>query len=283
MKPQDFPTEPAHLWQHFYQITQTPRPSGEEAALREHIIALADQHDCSWRTDAGGNLVVYVPGSEGREEDPAVIIQNHLDMVTVKTDDKQHDFSLDPLQLRVDDGWLSADRTTLGADNGLGCAAAMALLTDEALQHSGPLGGIHAALSATEAELNLIVGCDMPYLSQEFLELLVHIGGETDADGVVPTSAEFGYEPLCAVYKRSCLAPMGRALQAGRRRVSEVFAELRLRWVPPEEWQRCDPAGRLFRNLNTREEYERARRELLGEPPNRPAAPGLRQDRTGRR
>ena len=135
MKPQDFPTEPAHLWQHFYQITQTPRPSGEEAALREHIIALADQHDCSWRTDAGGNLVVYVPGSEGREEDPAVIIQNHLDMVTVKTDDKQHDFSLDPLQLRVDDGWLSADRTTLGADNGLGCAAAMALLTDEALQH----------------------------------------------------------------------------------------------------------------------------------------------------
>ena len=156
-------------------------------------------------------------------------------------------------------------------------------MVEDIFEDSGPLGGIHAALSATEAELNLIVGCDMPYLSQEFLELLVHIGGETDADGVVPTSAEFGYEPLCAVYQRSCLAPMGRALEAGRRRISEVFAELRLRLVPAEEWRRCDPEGRLFRNLNTREEFERARRELLGEPPNQPAAPGLRQDRTGRR
>jgi dipeptidase D len=135
MKPENYPRTPAHLWQHFYQITQIPRPSGEEAALREHIIDLARQNDCNWQTDAGGNLVVYVPGSSGREDCAPVIIQNHLDMVTVQTDDKRHDFSSDPLQLQIGDGWLSADRTTLGADNGIGCAAAMALLTDETLEH----------------------------------------------------------------------------------------------------------------------------------------------------
>jgi dipeptidase D len=135
MKPGDFPTEPAELWRHFYDITQIPRPSGEEAALREHIIALAERRDCKWQTDSSGNLLVHVPASEGRGRDAAVIIQNHLDMVTVKTEDKAHDFSRDPLQLSVEDGWLKADRTTLGADNGLGCAAALALLTDASLEH----------------------------------------------------------------------------------------------------------------------------------------------------
>jgi dipeptidase D len=134
-KPDNYPVEPAELWQHFYQITQTPRPSGEEAALRSHIIELAERAGHSWKTDTAGNLVVYVAGSEGRGEEAAVIIQNHLDMVTVKTDDKDHDFSRDALTLKVEDGWLLADRTTLGADNGLGCAAALALMTDSSVSH----------------------------------------------------------------------------------------------------------------------------------------------------
>jgi dipeptidase D len=134
-KPSNYPSEPAALWEHFYQITQIPRPSGEEAALREHIAALADERAYSWKTDAAGNLVVYVTGSTGREAEGAVIIQNHMDMVTVKTGDKTHDFSADPLLLQVEEGWLLADRTTLGADNGLGCAAAMALMTDSSLSH----------------------------------------------------------------------------------------------------------------------------------------------------
>jgi len=128
---------------------------------------------------------------------------------------------------------------------------------------AGPLGGIHAGLSHSEADLNLVVGCDMPYLSREFLERLLEIAGETEADAVVPISPEYGYEPLCAVYKPSCLARMEQALQAGRRRISEVFPELRLRTVPPAEWQPYDLQGRLFQNLNTREDYEQALRELL--------------------
>lgn len=135
MKPDDYPANPAELWDHFYLITQTPRPSGSEQALRQIIVTLAEQSGCQHRSDAFGNLVVYVPGSRGREREAAVIIQNHLDMVTVKASDKQHDFSADPLQLEVVDGWLRADRTTLGADNGVGVAAALALLTATELEH----------------------------------------------------------------------------------------------------------------------------------------------------
>jgi dipeptidase D len=130
MKPDNYPTDPAHLWRHFYNITQIPRPSKQERAVRQYVIDLADECGCPWRMDERGNLVVSVPASAGMAGRDTVIIQNHLDMVTVKTQDKAHDFAADPLALAIDDGWLHADRTTLGADNGVGCAAALALMTD---------------------------------------------------------------------------------------------------------------------------------------------------------
>ena len=133
MKPEKYPSEPAHLFEHFYRFTQIPRPSKEEAAVRQYVIDQAVACGCDWETDAEGNLVVRVPGSRGREQEDPVIIQNHLDMVTVKTEDKDHDFHSQPLDLKVEDGWLLADRTTLGADNGVGCAAALALMTDGSL------------------------------------------------------------------------------------------------------------------------------------------------------
>lgn len=135
MKPDQYPTQPAHLWEHFYRITQIPRPSKCEVAVRQYVIDLARDAGHGWRMDDEGNLVVTVAASEGREGSPTVIIQNHLDMVTVKTSDKEHDFERDPLSLRVENGWLQADRTTLGADNGVGCAAALALMTDPQVLH----------------------------------------------------------------------------------------------------------------------------------------------------
>ena len=135
MKPEHYPEQPAHLWEHFYQISQIPRPSRQEEAVCAYVIACAEGKGCSWQQDATGNLVVRVPASEGFEGKPTVVIQNHLDMVTVKTQDKEHDFSRDPLSLKVDGEWLRADRTTLGADNGIGCAAALAAMTDPEVQH----------------------------------------------------------------------------------------------------------------------------------------------------
>ena len=135
MKPEQYPRQPEHLWQHFYEITQTPRPSKQEQAVRQYVIDLADAAGHAWQMDDQGNLVVRVPASEGMAGRETVVIQNHLDMVTVKTSEKQHDFARDPLSLVVEDGWLRADRTTLGADNGVGCAAALALMTDQAVSH----------------------------------------------------------------------------------------------------------------------------------------------------
>ena len=129
MKPDNYPIEPAHLWEHFYRISQIPRPSKQEAAVRQYVIDQAELGGHSWRMDDTGNIVVRVAASAGMEGRGAVIIQNHLDMVTVKTGDQAHDFECDPLTLKVTDGWLRADRTTLGADNGVGCAAALAVMT----------------------------------------------------------------------------------------------------------------------------------------------------------
>lgn len=135
MKPANYPQQPSHLWEHFYQFTQIPRPSKQETAVRQYLLDLADKSGHRYQMDTEGNLVIYVPGSSGKEASPTVIIQNHLDMVTVKTTDREHNFETDPLTLQVSDGWLGADRTTLGADNGVGCSAAIALMTDPEVVH----------------------------------------------------------------------------------------------------------------------------------------------------
>ncbi len=183
MKPDNYPSTPAHLWQHFYAITQIPRPSRQEAAVRQYVIEQAEQGGHAWRMDEEGNLVVTVAASAGMAHREPVIIQNHLDMVTVKTADKQHDFTRDPLSLVVEDGWLRADRTTLGADNGVGCAAALALMTDPDVVHP-PLellftvdeeSGLHGAL---RLDPSLLRGTRMLNLdTEEWQELYVGCTG----------------------------------------------------------------------------------------------------------
>lgn len=169
MKPENYPQNPAELWQHFYQISQIPRASGDEAAIRTYIEKLATDLGCRTQTDDAGNLAVYVPGSEGYENAAPVGIQNHLDMVTVKTAETVHDFKTDPLKLRIEDGWLKATGTTLGADNGIGVAAALAAMSDDSVVHpplellftveeeTGLYGasGLDASLLSTKTLINL--------------------------------------------------------------------------------------------------------------------------------
>ena len=183
MKPRNYPVDPPQLWDHFYDITQIPRPSGAEAALREHIIRLAVAGGHDWRSDEAGNLLVSVAARGGLQDAEPVIIQNHLDMVTVKAADRDFDFDTDPLDLVVEGGWLRADRTTLGADNGVGCAAALALMTDPDVKHP-PLellftvdeeSGLHGALAL---DRGLLRGSRMLNLdTEEWLELYVGCAG----------------------------------------------------------------------------------------------------------
>jgi len=129
---------PALVWERFEALTRIARPPKEEAAAREHVLAWAARLGCETSVDDEGNAVVRVPATDGRSEAPVVVLQSHLDMVC----ERDPDSPFDPRQGRIhvvrDGDWLLAEGTTLGADNGIGVAAAMAAAEDESLVH-GPL------------------------------------------------------------------------------------------------------------------------------------------------
>ena len=133
--PTHFPTEPQQVWGYFHAINQIPRPSRKEDKFREFILSEAAKLNLSTHTDEVGNVIVYLPASAGYESHDTVIIQNHMDMVTDATPDRHINFNTDPIITFRDGEWIKADRTTLGADNGIGCAAALALMHDSAIAH----------------------------------------------------------------------------------------------------------------------------------------------------
>ncbi len=130
--------EPKLVWQCFDEITKVPRPTHHLDKMREFLVGWADKHGIPVRTDEVGNVVMSKPATPGHENAPAIILQGHQDMVAEKNNDKVHDFLNDPITTIVDGEWVKADGTTLGADNGLGCATAMAVLLDDSLVH-GPI------------------------------------------------------------------------------------------------------------------------------------------------
>jgi dipeptidase D len=130
--------EPRELWRHFEALTKVARPSRHEEAVIEHVRAWAEGNGLELREDAATNLVVRVPATAGRESAPVVVLQGHLDMVCERLPESPNDPAEGRIVLVRDGDWLTADGTTLGADNGIGVAAMMALAEDESLAH-GPL------------------------------------------------------------------------------------------------------------------------------------------------
>jgi dipeptidase D len=130
--------EPKHVWNHFDRIRQVPRPSRHEERIREHILAWARERGFAARTDKTGNTAISVPATKGREKAAVVVLQAHMDMVCEKNADVSFDFMQDAIQLERDGDWLTARGTTLGADNGVGLAAALAVADDPAVAH-GPI------------------------------------------------------------------------------------------------------------------------------------------------
>lgn len=133
--PSHFPSEPQKLWGYFHAINQIPRPSRKEDKFRDFILSEAKALSLKTHTDEVGNVIVYVPATKGYESHDTVIIQNHMDMVTDATPDRKIDFNNDPIITLREGDWITADRTTLGADNGIGCAAALALMHPSDLSH----------------------------------------------------------------------------------------------------------------------------------------------------
>lgn len=130
--------QPARVWAHFAILCSIPRASKYEAALRDCLLAWALAHGLAPEVDAAGNLIIRKAATHGWESSPGVVLQAHLDMVCQKNADSEHDFSRDPIVPECRDGWLVADRTTLGADNGIGVALILAVLESDDIAH-GPL------------------------------------------------------------------------------------------------------------------------------------------------
>ena len=130
--------EPQQLWKHFDRLAAIPRGSTKEAAARDYVRGVATQLGLEAIQDKVGNLIVRKPARPGREGAPVTLLQGHLDMVCEKNEATVHDFEHDPIRVVRDGDWLKADGTTLGADNGVGVAAALAVMEGKNIAH-GPL------------------------------------------------------------------------------------------------------------------------------------------------
>jgi dipeptidase D len=255
---------PLLLWKHFAALSAIPRCSRDEAAVRAYVKACAAGWGLSSREDAAGNLVVVKPATAGYEDRPGVVLQGHLDMVCEQNRDGKHDFSCDPIELVIDDGWVRAEGTTLGADNGIGAAAMLAVLEDGFLVH-GPLEclftadeetgltgalGIDPALISGRTLLNLdsedegrfTVGCAGGVTS--WAEIPV-TGSRTDAAtgwSVLLTGLEGGHSGV-EIHRQT-----GNALKYGARFLAEFLAA-----QPAGAWQVASLEGGDKHNAIPRE------------------------------
>lgn len=130
--------EPKLVWQCFDEITKVPRPTHHLDKMKAFLTGWAEKHNIPYAVDEVGNVVMRKPATPGHESAPTIILQGHQDMVAEKIPASKHDFMNDPIETIVDGEWVRANGTTLGADNGMGCAAAMAVLLDDTLEH-GPI------------------------------------------------------------------------------------------------------------------------------------------------
>ena len=194
--------EPGIVWKHFATLCEIPRASKHEGRLRSHFQEWAVARGLLATVDAAGNLLIRKPASAGREHLPSVILQAHLDMVCQNNADTAHDFSCDPIRPICRDGWLEAEGTTLGADNGIGVALMLAVLEDGELQH-GPIEALftvdeEAGMGGARGlETGLLQGRLMLNLdTEEWGEFYLGCAGGLDVNVerlAVPDAAPSGY------------------------------------------------------------------------------------------
>ena len=137
---------PQCVWKNFHALTQIPRPSGHLEKIQQFLLDFGKEAGVEVFKDAAGNIVMKKPASPGMENRKGVILQAHMDMVPQKTPESTHDFEKDPIEAYVDGEWVRAKGTTLGADNGIGVAAIMAVMEDKTLKH----GPVEALITADE-------------------------------------------------------------------------------------------------------------------------------------
>lgn len=197
--------EPKELWGNFYHLTRCPRPSKHEEAVRQFLVDWAKEHKIDCRVDSVGNVIMSKPATKGMENRCPVVLQAHMDMVPQARAGKKFDFEKDPIETKIVDGWVYACDTTLGADDGLGVAAAMAVLESKTIAH-GPI----EALITTDEETGMTgaFGLKKGELKGKYLlnldsetegELYVGCAGGIDATMTFPYATEKAPKGYCAM------------------------------------------------------------------------------------
>ena len=138
--------QPTCIWKNFHALTQVPRPSGHLEKIQQFLLDFAKEVGVEAFKDPAGNIVMRKPATPGMENRKGIILQAHMDMVPQKTPESTHNFETDPIETWIDGDWVKAKGTTLGADNGMGVAAIMAVMESKDLQH----GPVEALITADE-------------------------------------------------------------------------------------------------------------------------------------
>ncbi|MBE2281143.1 MAG: aminoacyl-histidine dipeptidase [Ignavibacteriaceae bacterium] len=188
--------EPNLLWHYFEELCQYPRPSKKEEKVVEYVINLAKTNNINFSRDEAGNIVFKIPATKGMENKETVVLQSHLDMVCEKNSGTVHDFDNDPIKAFVDGDWVRAEGTTLGADNGIGAAASLAVIFDKDAPHGDleclfTLDEETGLTGATNLSKDLLTGKIMLNMdSEEDGALYIGCSGGRDTKGVF----KFKYE-----------------------------------------------------------------------------------------
>lgn len=253
---------PQPLWQWFAQICAIPHPSKHEQALSRHIQAWARDKGLTVLEDKVGNLIIKKPATAGMENRKTVVIQAHLDMVPQKNADKKHDFTKDPIEAYVDGDWVTANGTTLGADNGIGMASALAILGSDEIKH-GPLevlltvdeeAGMTGAfaLEAGMLEAEILINTD----SEQEGEIYMGCAGGVDAEFTVPMQ----WQPLPAGHQAYRLnisglkgGHSGVNIHLGRGNANKLLARFLVDQASELDFKVSEIAGGSLRNAIPRE------------------------------
>ena len=217
--------QPECVWRNFYDLTQVPRPSGHLEKVQQFLLDFAKKVGVEAFKDSANNIVMRKPASPGMENRKTVMLQAHMDMVPQKTPDSTHNFETDPIQTWIDGEWVKTKGTTLGADNGLGIAAIMAVMEDKTLKH-GPI----EALCTADEETGMYGANDLPtgQMNSDILlnldtedegEMIVGSAGGVDITGTIeykPVETEEGDKAIKATIKGLKGGHSGLEINEGR-------------------------------------------------------------------
>ncbi|WP_413735038.1 beta-Ala-His dipeptidase [Sodalis sp. RH21] len=255
---------PQPLWQIFAKICSIPHPSYHEEALASHILRWAQEKGLHGERDEAGNILLRKPATPGYEKRRPVVLQAHLDMVPQKNSDTIHDFTRDPIQPYIDGDWVKARGTTLGADNGIGMASALAVLADDGVQH-GPL---EVLLTMTEEtgmagafglqpgwlQADILINTD----SEEEGEIYMGCAGGVDFKTVLPLEREAvpaGYQVVKLTIKGLKGGHSGGDIHLGLGNANKLLARFLFQHAQALDIRLLDLSGGTLRNAIPREAF----------------------------